>query len=284
MVSRKFLVAMLLAVLVIEIIKSSPVSTDRKGEFVAGDPLTEKEFNTAHSSISGKGESLVPNMDFGKLNKHATNLVGGDMVVTKGKSVGATVTKWPNAQIPYVISAGFTTEQRQIIAFAMKAFHDTTCIRFVPRKSEADYIMIAKTGTGCNSPLGKAGGKQVLSLDDGCLNNNYPGVPMHEMMHAAGFVHEHQRPDQTKYINVLYDNIKPDWRQWFKPLPANEVNTLGLPYDTKSVMHYVSFASSAIDDKKPIILAKDGSYTGNDKQLTSLDIQKLNKFYNCYSG
>ncbi len=47
-------------------------------------------------------------MDFGKLNKHATYLVGGDMVVTKGKSVGATVTKWPNAQIPYVISAGFS--------------------------------------------------------------------------------------------------------------------------------------------------------------------------------
>ncbi len=28
-------------------------------------------------------------------------------------------------------------------------------------------------------------------------------------MHALGFGHEHQRPDQNDYINVLYDNIKP---------------------------------------------------------------------------
>lgn len=284
MVSHNFLLALLLASLYADHAKSTPVPTERDEGFVAGDPLTEEELNSAHS-FSEKGESLVPNMDFGNLNEKATNLVGGDMVPPKGKNVLLSAVKWPNAQIPYVISAGYTTEQRQIIAMAMSAFHNATCIRFLPRKStQADYITITKTGTGCNSAVGKAGGNQKLSLDDGCLSKSYVGIAIHEMMHAIGFAHEHQRPDQEDYIDVLYDNIQPDWQQWFQPLPETEVNTLNLPYDIQSVMHYVSFSSAAVDSSQPIILAKDGSYTGNDQRLTCLDAQKINKYYNCFSG
>ncbi len=57
--------------------------------------------------------------------------------------------------------------------------------------------------------MGKAGGNQKLSLDDGCLSKSYVGIAIHEMMHAIGFAHEHQRPDQEDYIDVLYDNIQP---------------------------------------------------------------------------
>ncbi len=50
----------------------------------------------------------MPNMDFGKLNKKSTNLVGGDMVPPQGKMVLLSAIKWPNAQVPYVISAGYS--------------------------------------------------------------------------------------------------------------------------------------------------------------------------------
>jgi hypothetical protein len=40
------------------------------------------------------------------------------------------------------------TEQRTVIAFAMSAYHDNTCIRFVPRTCERNYLTILKTGGG----------------------------------------------------------------------------------------------------------------------------------------
>lgn len=37
---------------------------------------------------------------------------------------------------------------------------------------------------------------QHVSLDDQCLTTSRPGVAMHELMHTAGFYHEHTRPDR----------------------------------------------------------------------------------------
>ncbi len=72
-------------------------------------------------------ESLVPNMDFGNLNEKATNLVGGDMVPPKGKNVLLSAVKWPNAQIPYVISAGYS-KPTPGLHFLMLTIHNLSFI------------------------------------------------------------------------------------------------------------------------------------------------------------
>ena len=37
---------------------------------------------------------------------------------------------------------------RQVIASGINEYHKVTCIRFVPRTNEIDYVIIQKTGTG----------------------------------------------------------------------------------------------------------------------------------------
>lgn len=73
-----------------------------------------------------------------------------------------------------------------MIARAILEFHRQTCIRFSPRETQKDYVMIS-SGNGCSSPVGRVGGSQKVTLGNGCM---YPGVAMHEFSHSLGFWHE----------------------------------------------------------------------------------------------
>lgn len=64
--------------------------------------------------------------------------------------------------------------------------------------------------------LGRAGGSQLVSLDDNCvcsleMNCTYLGiyVVQHELMHVAGFLHEQARYDRDDYVVINYTNIPP---------------------------------------------------------------------------
>ena len=63
----------------------------------------------------------------------------------------------------------------------------------------------------CFSAIGRQGGKQRISVGEGC---EYKGTVMHEMMHALGFFHEQSRTDRDDYIMVLWWNIEPGM-VWF---------------------------------------------------------------------
>lgn len=134
-------------------------------------------------------------------------------------------------------------------------YHNKTCIRFVPRTIQPDYIIIRTTGSGyyyksivlayyyynspaaghrllvasavnhssskcnvsfffvhvllchdrCNSNIGRTGGSQVVSLDQGCV---HVSLVIHELMHAAGFFHEQSRTDRDDYVVINYGNIQ----------------------------------------------------------------------------
>lgn len=145
------------------------------------------------------------------------------------------------------------SQQLQTLQSAFKAYHDNTCIRFVKRTSEKDYIKITGDSTGCWSSVGRTGGAQVVNLQrSGCMSK--VGTPIHELMHAVGFLHEQNRFDRDNHISVMYSNIQQGLEGNFDKGSSSSTTTFGVPYDYGSVMHYSANAFSS--NGRPTIVAK----------------------------
>ena len=137
---------------------------------------------------------------------------------------------WPDGVIPYVIDSGFTEGAMGNIHAAINAWNSRTVITLVERTTEPDFVRFVPEGGRyfCAAYLGRRGGEQKIILGDadGC-----PVWPTaHEIGHAVGLMHEHQRKDRDHYISV------PDGALRLSSYIASSVPSG--PYDYASVMHY----------------------------------------------
>ncbi|XP_044223739.1 high choriolytic enzyme 1-like [Thunnus albacares] len=178
--------------------------------------------------------------------------------------------------IPFTVSSQFTSWERQKIQNAMKAFHSRTCLRFVPRQNQYDYISI-ENKAGCFSALGRTGGRQELSLNrQGCL---YHGIIQHEINHALGFQHEQTRSDRDSYVRINWENIDPRMAYNFYKQNTNNLNT---PYDYSSIMHYGRTAFSIQYGRDSITPIPNANVQiGQRKGMSQWDIKRINRLYSC---
>ncbi|XP_018427273.1 PREDICTED: astacin-like metalloendopeptidase [Nanorana parkeri] len=188
---------------------------------------------------------------------------------------------WPKSadglvNIPYTLDSQFSTGETAIIARAMLEFATLTCIRFVPRTSETDFLNII-SDFGCWSFMGRSGGGQEVSLDrGGCVLH---GVVQHELNHAVGFEHEHSRSDRDSYIKVLWENVIPMYNS---SLAKSNTNNLNMEYDYTSVMHYGKFAFTNYYVKQSIQpIPNNNINIGQRIGLSNLDVAKINRLYSC---
>lgn len=194
-------------------------------------------------------------------------------IVSSGDSI-----LWPDAEIPYLISKRYGSYARKMIAKAFDEFHRKTCIRFVPRTDQENYIVIVPD-EGCYSSVGMQGGEQTLSLTEECFGA--VGVVIHELMHSVGFVHEQTRPDRDDWVEIVWDNIIEGQEEQFQKYPTGYVQTLGTGYDYASVMHYGPYDFSVHPKRAKTIIAKQpgGAVMGQRKGLSKIDVYEINKLY-----
>ncbi|GBO08509.1 Astacin [Araneus ventricosus] len=190
--------------------------------------------------------------------------------------------RWPGypgrGVVPYVIdqsARGFS----RVILQGMEQYHKHTCIRFVPRTNERDFIRIFY-GNGCWSIIGRNGGRQDLSLGYGCA---YVGLVVHELGHAIGLFHEHQRSDRDKYITIYPNNVvRGEMHNFERTNPNNEL--IFTRYDYNSIMHYGNYAFSIRRNVLLTMKAKNGQrlYEPFEKPgFDESDIYAIKKFYQC---
>ena len=242
----------------------------------------------SHPILEERSESGVQ-ADIGTMILTSNNgsrqiLVEGDLVAPRTRNA---MRCWYNeclwkkhsdgsVTIPYTVSSDFNQWDRRKIQRAMQAYHDSTCVRFEPRQDEDDYISF-EDGDGCWSNYGKTGGKQELSLNRmGCL---YHGIIQHEINHALGFYHEHNRSDRDEYVHINWDNINRDMAYNFYKQYANNLDT---PYDYSSIMHYGKTAFSIRSGQDSITAIPDADVEiGQRKGMSDIDVLRINKLYEC---
>jgi hypothetical protein len=194
--------------------------------------------------------------------------------------------RWEFGQIPFVINGD--DNLRQKVGLAKAHWEKFTPIRLLEITAADEISADGRTVTmadgrvftsyvsfenqgGCFSAVGRRGGRQVISLGDGCT----VGSAIHEIGHTVGLFHEQSRADRDNFIKIIEANINPIAKHNFKQ-HIQDANDLG-EYDFGSIMHYPATAFSI--NGKVTIETKNGDPIGQRKGLSKGDVAGVKIMY-----
>lgn len=156
----------------------------------------------------------------------------------------AKVILWEDGVLPIVFKNNVSSDLKETVWAACKEWSRNAKVRCQSGKYKKRSLVISRSflgvKTGCWSMLGQEsyafGIKRRMNLGRGC--DSYRTV-LHELGHAFGLGHEHQRSDRDQYIDILKDNIKEQFLGFTYKLNFKQQETeLLTPYDFFSIMHY----------------------------------------------
>ena len=167
--------------------------------------------------------------------------------------------KWPGGKVYFdraSIEQNFSSDQRDEIFAAIRHIENKTNrevyfqeVKPGDRNKYPNRIVFKnEPGAGCYSKLGYQGGGQTLMLGNslgkptGCAD--YLSTVIHELGHAVGLLHEHQRCDRDRYINVNDPNLKSKAKSNFGKECGGDATTYG-SFDYLSIMMYPVFTRDA---------------------------------------
>jgi hypothetical protein len=210
---------------------------------------------------------------------------------------------WPNGIIPYD-DRKLEPYHQALARQAMNHWESLTPIRFVDMFDDPcplyasgrarDWIAIvvpdADADLQCETDsLGRVPdrcgvhhGEHKVRVGPRCDVGNI----IHELGHVVGLDHEHLRPDRDEWIDVHFDNIKPDARDYYRNTFQTE--NAGIfwyrdTYDFGSIMHYSEYSQNfAIDPSKPVMTAlkpHPGVTIGQRNGLSEGDVLAVLRIY-----
>lgn len=169
-----------------------------------------------------------------------------------------------------------------------------TCLRFQmisnaeARTFSEDYFWVQDRDKGnyCHKDA-TSGVPDYLNLNAAKLadGTTTEGTILHEMMHAVGFMHTHQRSDRSFYITITQSSLVSQCAGNFVEAPSNAEN-IG-KYDYGSIMHYGPIVCSktgikTIKSKAPKPVRYWHEYhMGQRVRLSKQDIKAIKRLYDC---
>ena len=213
---------------------------------------------------------------------------------TRAATINSDSGLWSDHTVWYAISPSISSNTSQVIRHAMSHWEENTCLQFLERSVEDDYVMFDNSQSGCYSTsVGRSGGMQTVNLEAGTECEGF-GVIVHEIGHVIGFWHEQSRPDRNSYVTINWDNIRDDAfsRNQFMKRNDLQIDYQGSGYDYNSLMHsdrcYFLRDSLQCPNNVTIDVNNREEYTrqlsptlGQRNSLSTSDIEQANRLYSC---
>ena len=168
---------------------------------------------------------------------------------------------WPGGRVPYEIDERIEGRDLEDIHAALEEWNSRTVIEFFPRTDEEQYALLEpKPETGpCSSGVGRGSPTKVWTGGCGLA------ATVHELGHAVGLWHEHQRADRDRFLAVHPERARRN-EQIAGTWGSGEFGynpTFKGPYDYRSVMHYGPFYG-VFSIPRGIPIARSGGLSAGD--------------------
>ena len=155
--------------------------------------------------------------------------------------------RWEDGILPLKFDKKFSKNQKAEFMRLCNEWSQVANVRCLEGKYKGRQVQVTgKSDWGCFAVWGMGTHfvvvKHRMNLAPGCWNRR---TLLHEMGHAFGLIHEHQRPDRDQHIRIVEKNLKKGFLGLDKKINYDsESADVHTEYDLLSIMHYHSTAGS----------------------------------------